>query len=132
MQTGCGGVRLRGLLHYSALNNQFGSETKLAKTANRRQNEIEKKKRAISFLSLLFIFLDRIVTAVAAIVEMVEFMVHNVRHSGKNYALPKVWTVLVSDNFYFGVRLFFFLQGAVSDSNPFFFFKLSKYLRTVH
>lgn len=47
---------------------------------------------------MLFIyFLDRIVTAVAIIAEVVEFMVHNLRHSGKNYALPKVWTVSVSD-----------------------------------
>ncbi len=58
-QTGYGGVRPharlhwleeRGLLHCSALNNLFGSETKQAKTANavqtrkRKESEKEKKK----------------------------------------------------------------------------------------
>lgn len=38
------------------------------------------------------------------------------RHSGKNYALPKVWTVLVSDNVIFTlVSDCFFLYSIVVD-----------------
>lgn len=33
--------------------------------------------------------------------EMVEGFDESLRHSGKNYALPKVWTVLVSDDLVF-------------------------------
>lgn len=60
-----------------------------------RKGRAEEKKRAISLLlSLLFIFSDRNETAAAAIHD-------GLRHSGENYALPKVWTVLVSDNVIF-------------------------------
>lgn len=77
------GSRLRSCLHWSEdahCSKYFGSETKQAKTANdvqtrkRKQNEIKRKKRAVSILSLLFIFLDRIVTAVAAVAEMVDII----------------------------------------------------------
>lgn len=45
--------------------------------------------------------------------EMVEGFDESLRHSGKNYALPKVWTVPVSDDLVFTLAsdcffLFFF------------------------
>lgn len=86
----------------------FGSEPKKPKLLT------ERKKRAISLLSLLFIFLDRIVRSAAE----TEVVVHNVTHSGENYALPKVWTVSVSERFDSSVRAIFFSKGAVSSSNP--------------
>lgn len=65
------------------------------------REEEKKKSHYFSSCHCSLFLLDRSGTAVAAIGEKAVFMVDSLRYSGKNYALPKVWTVLVSDNVIF-------------------------------